>query len=90
MPTADTVLKNLRAPDHGDLDILATVLPAAKKRGIQTICWLEDVSRPDLPGIEKVQERDLYGQKTPAPSALTIRTLATSSLGLGRGLHALL
>ena len=59
---ANTVLKNLRAPDHGDLDILATVLPAAKKRGIQTICWLEDVFRPDLPNIEKVQERDLYGQ----------------------------
>jgi len=58
----DTVLKNLRAPDHGDLDILATVLPAAKKRGIQTICWLEDVFRPDLPNIEKVQERDLSGR----------------------------
>jgi hypothetical protein len=58
----DTVLKNLRAPDHGDMDILATVLPTAKKRGIPTICWLEDVFRPDLPGIEKVQEHDLYGR----------------------------
>jgi hypothetical protein len=30
----NTVLKDTRAPDHGDLDILAEVLPAAKKRGI--------------------------------------------------------
>src|SRR6478752_9448321 len=54
----NTVLKNTRAPDHGDLDILAEVLPAAKKRGMRVICWLEDVFRTDLPGIEKVQERD--------------------------------
>ena len=26
----DTVLKQIRAPDHGDLDIVATVLPAAR------------------------------------------------------------
>jgi hypothetical protein len=58
----NTVLKNLRAPDHGNLDILAEVLPAAKKRGMKVICWLEDVFRTDLPGIEKVQERDLYGR----------------------------
>ena len=58
----NTVLKNLRAPDHGNLDILAEVLPAAKKRGMRVICWLEDVFRTDLPGIEKVQERDLYGR----------------------------
>jgi len=59
---ANTVLKQTRAPDHGDLDILAEVLPAAKKRGIKVICWLEDVFRSDIPNIEKVQERDLYGR----------------------------
>jgi hypothetical protein len=58
----NTVLKNLRAPDHGNLDILAEVVPAAKKRGMKVICWLEDVFRTDLPNIEKVQERDLYGR----------------------------
>ena len=58
----NTVLKNTRAPDHGDLDILAEVLPAAKKRGMKVICWMEDVFRSDLPNIEKVQERDLYGR----------------------------
>jgi hypothetical protein len=49
-------------PGHGDLDILAEVLPAAKKRGMKVICWLEDVFRIDLPNIEKLQERDLYGR----------------------------
>ncbi|HEV2690391.1 MAG TPA: hypothetical protein VGV35_17665, partial [Bryobacteraceae bacterium] len=58
----NTVLQDTRAPDHGDLDILATVLPAAKKRGIKTICWLEDVFRPDIPNIQKLQEHDLYGR----------------------------
>ena len=58
----NTVLKHTRAPDHGNLDILAEVIPAAKKRGMKTICWLEDVFRRDLPNIEKLQERDLYGR----------------------------
>src|SRR4029077_8100771 len=44
----NTVIKDTRAPDHGDLDILAEVLPAAKKRGLKVICWMEDVFRPDL------------------------------------------
>jgi hypothetical protein len=58
----NTVIRDNRAPDHGDLDILAEVLPASKKRGLKVICWMEDVFRPDLPNIEKVQERDLYGR----------------------------
>ena len=58
----NTVLKDTRAPDHGNLDILAEVLPAAKKRGMKVICWLEDVFRNDLPNIQKVQERDLHGR----------------------------
>src|SRR5580658_10126339 len=58
----NTVLKSTRAPDHGNLDILAEVLPAAKKRGIKVICWLEDVFRTDLPNIDKLQERDLHGR----------------------------
>jgi uncharacterized lipoprotein YddW (UPF0748 family) len=41
-------------PDHGDLDILAEVLPAAKRRGMKVICWLEDVFRTDLPKTFKV------------------------------------
>lgn len=59
----NTVIQPAHAPDHGDLDILAEVVPAAKKRGMKVICWMEDVFRPDLPNIDKVQERDLYGRK---------------------------
>jgi len=58
----NTVIQPQHAPDHGNLDILEEVLPAAKKRGMKVICWMEDVFRKDLPNIEKVQERDLYGR----------------------------
>lgn len=62
----DTGVKpeDTRAPDHGDLDIIAEVLPAAKKRGIRTILWAEDVWRGDLPNIEMLQAVDLHGQKS--------------------------
>ena len=61
----DTGIKpeDTRAPDHGNLDIIAEVLPAAKKRGMRTILWTEDVWRYDLAGIEKLQEVDLYGRQ---------------------------
>ena len=55
--------ESTRSPDHGDLDIIAEVLPKAKKRGMRTILWTEDVWRYDLPGIEKLQEVDLHGRK---------------------------
>jgi hypothetical protein len=58
----NTVLKETRAPDHGNLDILAEVIPAAKKRNMKVICWLEDVFRPDVPNVDKVQEKDLHGR----------------------------
>ncbi len=58
----NTVLKDTRAPDHGNLDILEMVLPAARKRGMKTICWLEDVFRSDIPNIEQLQEVDLHGR----------------------------
>ncbi len=57
-----TVIPPLHATDLGDYDVLASVIPAAKKRGIKTICWLEDVFRSDIPNIDKVQEHDLYGR----------------------------
>lgn len=60
----DTPLKQTRAPDHGDLDIVANVLPAAKKRGIRVICSIEDVFRSDLPGVNEVVELDLEGRRT--------------------------
>ncbi len=59
----NTVLKQTRAPDHGELDIVATVLPAARKRGMRVFCSMEDVFRSDLPGVKEVAEIDLQGRK---------------------------
>lgn len=54
--------EDTRAPDHGKLDVIAEVVPQARKRGMRTVLWTEDVWRYDLPGIEKLQEVDLYGR----------------------------
>jgi hypothetical protein len=59
----NTVLKQTRAPDHGDLDIVAAVLPEAKKRGMRVFCSVEDVFRSDVPGVKEVAEVDLEGRK---------------------------
>jgi hypothetical protein len=59
----NTVLKQTRAPDHGDLDIVAAVLPEAKKRGLKLFCSVEDVFRSDVPGVKEVTEVDLEGRK---------------------------
>src|SRR5437667_3399908 len=60
----NTGLKQTRAPDHGDLDIVVTVLPAARKRGMKLFCSVEDVFRSDVPGAREVAEIDLQGRKT--------------------------
>jgi hypothetical protein len=59
-----TVLKNTRATEHGDLDIVAAVLPAAKKRGMKVFCSVEDQWRQDVPGVKECAEIDLQGRKT--------------------------
>ena len=59
----NTVLKPIRAPDHGDLDIVTAVLPAAKKRGMKLFCSVEDVFRSDVPGVKEVGEVDLQGRR---------------------------
>jgi len=62
----DTVLQSFRAPDFGDFDVLEAVIPSARKRGMKTICWFEDVwGGPDkVPNVEKAQERRLSGQNS--------------------------
>jgi hypothetical protein len=67
---AHTILKNTRAPDHGDLDILAEVLPAAKKRGMKLFCGIEDRwdKAFDVPGLKECAEIDLMGRSTFDPS----------------------
>jgi hypothetical protein len=64
----DTVFKNLKAPDHGNVDILELVIPAARKRGLKVYTWAEDVFRPDVPGIEQARAVDFHGR--PAQSTL--------------------
>jgi hypothetical protein len=60
-----TVFKDFRAPDLGEFDLLASVVPKAKVRGMRSYCWFEDVYNPRfLPNFEKVAEVDLYGRST--------------------------
>src|SRR6478752_4375769 len=51
-----------KAPDHGEYDVLADVLPAARKRGMKVICWFEDVIGPNVPGFDKAREVTLTGR----------------------------
>jgi hypothetical protein len=64
---AATAIKGekLKAPDFGDRDMLAEVLPKAKRRGMKTICSIQDgFSYPaDMPFIEDMHEIDLQGRK---------------------------
>jgi hypothetical protein len=58
----DTPFKDFRAPDLGDYDVLESVIPIAKKRGMKTICWFEDVFLKGLPGIDQLEEKEFSGQ----------------------------
>lgn len=58
----NTTLRDFRAPDLGDFDILESVLPAARKRGMKSIAWFEDVFRGDIPHMSELQEKDLHGR----------------------------
>jgi hypothetical protein len=60
----DTVLKQTRAPDFGELDILQAVLPKARQRGMKVFCSVEDAWRSSVPGFDQVSEIDLNGRKT--------------------------
>jgi hypothetical protein len=53
-----------KAPDHGAYDVIADVLPAARRRRMRVFCWFEDVFRRDVPGFDQAAEIDLHGQPT--------------------------
>ncbi len=63
----NTIFKNdpkvLRAPDVSDFDLLASVIPAAKKRGIKTIAWFADQIHEEIPQFQETFEIDLHGRK---------------------------
>jgi len=60
---ANTVLKETRAPEHGNFDILGDVIPEARKRRMQVYASIEDRWRMDVPGITPLREIDLYGRR---------------------------
>ena len=45
---ANSVIKDIRAPELGNFDILADVIPKAKARGMQTYCLFEEAYNPRL------------------------------------------
>jgi hypothetical protein len=58
----DTPFKDFRAPDFGNYDVLEAVLPSARKRGMKTIAWFEDVFNKEQPGVQALQEKTFSGQ----------------------------
>ncbi len=60
---AKSVIKDVRAPDLGDFDILGDVIPKAKARGMQTYALFEEAYNPRLmPNFEKIAEVDINGK----------------------------
>jgi hypothetical protein len=60
----DTALEPLstQAPDHKGFDLLASVIPAARKRQMKVVALIQDSFERDLPGVDKLLERDFNGQ----------------------------
>lgn len=76
----NTTIKPERAPDHPGYDVIAEVLPAARRRGIKVICWFEDVFARDVPGLGEALEVNVHG----APGArLCLRNPNTRNFWLG-------
>lgn len=63
----DTAIKGewLKAPDFGHRDMLAEVLPKARKHGMKVICSIQDgfAYPADMPFVENMHEIDLQGRK---------------------------
>ena len=60
----NTTIAPEKAPDHAGYDLVADVLPAARRRGMKVICWYEDVFRRDVPGFDRAVEIDIHGRPT--------------------------
>ncbi len=69
---AKTIIgEDVRAPDHGDWDFLAEVLPAARKRDMACYAWIEESSYSALPAkmanFIHLLEQDVHGRPTNQP-----------------------
>jgi hypothetical protein len=63
----DTILTydDMRAPEFGDVDVFARVIPAARKRGLKTFAWvIEDNKIAPVPRWESLYEIDFHGRRT--------------------------
>jgi hypothetical protein len=59
----DSVIKDIRAPELGQFDILADVIPKAKQRGMKVYALFEEAYNPRLmPNFAQVCEVDVYGK----------------------------
>jgi hypothetical protein len=60
---AKSVIRDVRAPELGDFDVLADVIPKAKARGMRTYCLFEEAYNPRfMQGFEKIAEVDMNGR----------------------------
>jgi hypothetical protein len=63
----NTILDDFRAPDYDGINVIAEVLPKAKARGMDFICWDYNNAFPTLPrrmkNASKVMEVDVYGMR---------------------------
>lgn len=66
----NTVLKDVKAPEYKDRDILAEVIPETRKRGMKVYAWDYNVFRRDTPDIEQLEEEDVDGNKANTLCAL--------------------
>lgn len=59
-------LADMRAPEFGDVDVLARAIPVARKHGIRVFCFLlEDNVRPPLvPNWQTLYEVDHHGRRS--------------------------
>jgi hypothetical protein len=58
---------DMRAPELGDMDVLARIIPPARQRGIKTFAWiLEDNEHVPLPAWQNLYEVDFHDRRTQA------------------------
>ncbi len=56
---------DMRAPDYGELDLLAKAIPEAQKRGMKVYAWiLEDNMMPPVANWQPLYEIDFQGRRT--------------------------
>lgn len=57
---SNTLLRRFRAPDLGAFGVFESVLPASRKRGVQNATWFDDAFCCDIPGVQRLEEKDCY------------------------------